>query len=197
MVLQFSQIATENNYDFVEIFTCEDGIACLQVELVARVSGAIIPEPLSSDTGIFKLLFTSDSAESSSQFGFNARYEAIGARASNCPDRKTMTVGSGNDVGVVDFWTTHAGEKYLNNAYCSWILDLTVPGALELSFPLFDTEANWDVVRISECADVECRIYNQLENVQFSGPEAPALFWTQFTSSTVCCPLARPYLSHK
>lgn len=177
VTLQFTQLSTENNYDVVTVFACPD-IACTQGQQIAVISGTTLPEALSTDTGIFKIAFTSDS--SGNFRGFQASFEAFGGRAANCPsasDLEVRTVGTDAE-GTINFYS-----GYLNNAQCQWILQLQGSGVLEVSFPQLQTEQEFDLIRISECADPECRVVDELQGTVVSGSVDPSLNFTTGSST--------------
>eukprot|EP00961_Rhodomonas_salina_P249125 3367082-Rhodomonas_salina.1 len=76
--------------------------------------------------------------------GFQAMYTAVGGRAANCPSPNaplTLTVNSDSTSASEELDFMSDGD-YLNNAHCSWILqvDSGISGALEIFFTDFSTE---------------------------------------------------------
>ncbi len=59
ITLQFTVFQTESNYDFVTIKSCTT-INCLQSSVLGRYSGSTIPSPVTSNTGIMMIQWSSD-----------------------------------------------------------------------------------------------------------------------------------------
>ncbi len=76
VTLQFITISTESGYDLVTVKSCT-AIGCSQTSELGRYSGTTIPSPVTSNTGIMLIQWTSDSATSSS--GWSATWSSTRA----------------------------------------------------------------------------------------------------------------------
>ncbi len=85
ITLQFTAFQTELNYDFLAVKSCTS-IDCVQTSLLGRYSGETIPRPLTSNTGIMLILWTSDQVTTES--GWSASWSSVivgGIYSTNIP----------------------------------------------------------------------------------------------------------------
>lgn len=133
--IEFEQFQTEPDYDFVSIY---DGSRVESRYMVRRFSGNDLPPIITTAIPEATVYFTTD--ESITDQGWSLRYTTIsqpycsGTTILTAPSG-TITDGSGN-------------SDYTNRVRCSWLI--RPPGAsfVRLRFTEFNTEANYDFVRI-------------------------------------------------
>ncbi len=74
VTLQFNSFNTESNYDFVTVKSC-NAIDCSQTSELGKYSGTTIPSPMTSNTGIMQIVWTSDLVTTST--GWSASWSSI------------------------------------------------------------------------------------------------------------------------
>jgi hypothetical protein len=74
VTLQFTAFRTEQNYDFLNVWSCTT-VKCAQTSLLGRFSGSTIPGPLTSGTGVMLIQWTSD--EGTTESGWAASWSSV------------------------------------------------------------------------------------------------------------------------
>ncbi len=105
ITLQFTSFQTEQNYDIVIVKSCT-AIDCLQSTVLGQYSGSSIPSPVTSNTGVMLIQWTSDSIVTRSGWsaswssvmivgGLLSRFLSTSFQVAGCP---SLTAGSFRDA---------------------------------------------------------------------------------------------------
>ena len=139
ITLKFSQFSTENNWDFLKVYNTISGAT----GLLGTYTGSSVPSPVTSATGIMRLVFTSDGNTVSS--GFAAIWTSVGGDCgsiNNMPNSSTISSrGTLYDSGGPTGNYSNSEDKLLN---------ITPFDATEicLKFTHFSTEVNYDYLKV-------------------------------------------------
>ena len=165
LVLKFSEMDVEADYDFVIINECS-GLAydstdpaalptCQDPVQIAELSGYISSDSLASayytsSTGIMEVRLTSDQSITSD--GFSASWELSATEPFTC----TAPCACGQFAQEEgSFSDGSGGESYSNNADCRWKILSPSRQSVRLRFTAFGTEADYDyVMRVCVCVCV-------------------------------------------
>lgn len=137
--LNFFQFATESGNDIVNVY---DG-ATTSDPLLGSFSGTSIP-PITTSTG-GSMLVTFNSNSSITSTGWRATYNA--QPLPSCIGLTTLTAPSGT------FDDGSGTANYDNNLNCSWLIQPPGVFSVDLSFIAFDTELNFDFLRVYDGVD--------------------------------------------
>jgi len=151
--LTFSKFETEEGYDFVTIFNCADGEACVNTTQVAGLSGFLVSgQKVQSSTGVMRVVFTSDYAITYGGFAASwiAKAEADPITDGACSGTVAFTEASGS------LEDGSGAGPYANNLECIWTIEPPGAQTIELVFSEFETEEGFDYVVVFECADTDC-----------------------------------------
>jgi hypothetical protein len=74
VTLQFTTFSTEQNYDFLKVWSCT-AVECSQTSLLGQFSGSTIPGPLTTNTGVILIQWTSDAENT--EFGWSASWSSV------------------------------------------------------------------------------------------------------------------------
>jgi lysophospholipase L1-like esterase len=132
ITLTFSQFNTEAGYDFVRVYNGPT----TAYPLLGQYSGNNLPPVLTSTGGTLLIRFTSDGGVVAQ--GWEASYTSNAGGCSNetfSAPTGTVTDNSGNG-------------NYSDNMDCQKLIQPTNAGSITLSFTQFNTEANYDFVRV-------------------------------------------------
>jgi hypothetical protein len=133
--IEFTQFRTEANFDFVFLY---DGDQVNSNYLIRRFSGTSLPPITTSATPRALVYFTSD--YSNTDQGWSLNYTAL--TQPYCQGQTTLTAASGT---ISD---GSGNSDYTNRANCRWLIQPTGANWVELSFSAFNTESNFDFVRV-------------------------------------------------
>jgi hypothetical protein len=86
ITLEFTSFDTEEDYDFVTIKSCT-AVDCLHSTQLGRYSGSMIPDPVTSDTGIMLIEWLSDETETAP--GWSANWSSVDLGGSFCHHQPT------------------------------------------------------------------------------------------------------------
>ncbi|MBX3102302.1 MAG: S8 family serine peptidase [Bacteroidetes bacterium] len=134
--LTFSAMSTESDYDLVRVY---DG-ATTGASLLGSYSGTSLPPQLTSAGNALLVTFTSD--ESNTAAGFSASWTSIAPAVGHCSGSQTLT---GNTGTISD---GSGSNNYQSNADCSWLIQPSNGGRVQLSFSAFGTESCCDFLRV-------------------------------------------------
>jgi Zn-dependent metalloprotease len=127
VTLSFSQFATELNYDGIVVYDGWDNSA----KQIAVLTGSVIPNSVTSNTGKMLVYFISD--YSTVDQGFSANYSSTGTGF--CTSGPNLIT---NDYGII---TDGSGSSnYCNNQDCSWLIKPDQATSITLNFEEFDLE---------------------------------------------------------
>jgi Zn-dependent metalloprotease len=160
VTLNFTNINTESNYDWVVIYDSLNG-----TNLLGKFSGTTIPNSITSSTGQMVVVFISDYANISQ--GFTANYTSTGS--SYCSG---VTVLNSSDTGGISDGS--GANKYCNNMNCSWLIQ--PPQAQKVTF-------NFISFNLQNASADGRTIYDAVEIYDGINDSAPLL--GRFTGSTV------------
>ncbi len=141
ITLTFTEFHLEDGNDYVRIF---DGSSALD-PVLGEFTGSTLPEEISSNGGSILIHFTSN--ESIRAPGWSASY------TSNAPDcgpclEETYTEASG---ALSD---NSCAENYMNDVDCQKLIQVAGADYITLSFLEFNTEANYDYVRVYDGSSI-------------------------------------------
>jgi hypothetical protein len=143
ITLEFLTFDTENDFDFVRVY---DGTTT-SAPLLGTFSGIGLPPVITSSGGAILIHFTSDNVTSAA--GWYATYNAVTAAASGqCNGLVTYNGPSGT---ITD---GSGGASYGLNQNCQFLIQPTGVSNISLSFTSFETELNFDFVKIYDGASV-------------------------------------------
>ena len=131
--LTFTSFNTESNYDKLYVY---DGITTSD-PLLGTYSGSSIPPATTANSGKMLVRFVSD--VSTVKSGWSAKYTS---QSSFCTGTTTIT----NSTGTISDGS--GSNDYKDNSNCKWIIKPSNASSVKLSFTSFDTESNYDIVKI-------------------------------------------------
>lgn len=154
--LEFTQFRTESGYDFVTLY---DGGLVDSRYLIQRFSGTSLPPTVTSAIPEILVYFTTD--QSITEQGWTLSYTAISQPY--CQGLTTLTAPSGS------FSDGSGNSDYTNRSNCRWLIQ--PPGAtwIRLSFSSFNTESNYDFVRVYDGATTSAPLLGS-----YSGTNLPS-----------------------
>jgi len=129
--LNFTSFDTEEGFDFVKVY---DGNSTTSTSL-GTFSGSSIPDNITSSGNELFITFTSD--ENETYAGWEASYTSTPSR---CETILTNAYG---------YFSDGSGESnYEYDQDCSWLIQVEDGNIIELSFTSFDTEYDFDFVKV-------------------------------------------------
>ncbi len=143
ITLSVNQIDLENSYDYIKVY---DGNTT-NAPLLASWSGNTIPSNVTSTGGEMLVHFTSDHLINKS--GFDLSYSTT-----STPNNGIVNHGYCNDITSYNLpvGTFHdgsgVGADYLDSTHCYWLIQPNQADTIELTFISYDTEANYDFIRV-------------------------------------------------
>jgi len=134
ITLNFSQFATETDYDYVDVY---DGNSTSATR-IGHFSGSSIPSSVTATSGSMFVRFTSD--DSQMYQGWATNYSV--STPSYCNGLTTLTANSGS------FTDGSGSNNYNNNTDCQWLIQPSGGGNITLNFSQFATETDYDFVDV-------------------------------------------------
>ncbi|MFN5209330.1 MAG: CUB domain-containing protein [Bacteroidota bacterium] len=141
ITITFSALSTELNQDFVKVYSGTNASGTL----LGNYSGSTLPSVLTIPSGNVFISFTSNNSITAA--GFSLSYTSSSTPLSFCGGNPVFTAPSG---------TINDGSgtaEYLDNTYCTWLIQPTGVQQILLSFTAFATELNYDFVDIYNGTD--------------------------------------------
>lgn len=126
ITLNFSELATELNYDGVVIY---DSLSA--TNQLGIYSGNTLPSSITSSTGAMLVVFISDYSTTSQ--GFTANYTSNGS--SYCSG---TTIVNSSDYGTISDGS--GVNNYCNNSNCTWLIQPPQASSISLRFTELDLE---------------------------------------------------------
>ncbi len=136
ITITFSAFSTELNQDFVRVYSGTNASGTL----LGTYSGTTIPSALTIPSGNVFISFTSNNTVNAA--GFSLSYTSGSTPTSFCSGNQVFTAPSGT---ITDGSGT---AEYLNNSYCTWLIQPTGVQQISLAFTQFTTESGYDFVDI-------------------------------------------------
>ncbi|HIA07157.1 MAG TPA: T9SS type A sorting domain-containing protein, partial [Flavobacteriales bacterium] len=160
ITLDFTAFDTETTYDKVKVY---DG-PTTSSNILGTFSGTSLPTTVTSTGGDMLLHFTSDG--SIVKTGWDATYTSstTGGGSPGCSGTTTMITVSGT------FSDGSAANDYASNSDCKWLIQPSGATSVTLSFSSFDTEVNYDFVRVYDGASTTDSLIGE-----FSGSSQPGV----------------------
>lgn len=157
--ITFSAFATEAGYDYVRIYDGNDATATL----LGSYSGATLPSTITTTANVAYITFSSDELVTGAGFMLNYTCVTPPPPVVLCSGTTLLTDCNGT---ISDGSST---SNYDNNMACNW--SISPPGAtsITLTFSNFNTEANYDFVKIWDSPDNSGTVLGN-----FSGTALPA-----------------------
>ncbi|MCX7606927.1 MAG: T9SS type A sorting domain-containing protein [Bacteroidia bacterium] len=154
--IEFTQFRTESGYDFVTIY---DGPQVNSRYMVRRFSGTALPPVVTTSTPEATVYFTSDG--NITDQGWSLNYTLLTQPYCQGTMQLTAPAGTLSDGS--------GSSDYTNRTNCRWLIQ--PPGAswIQLSFSSFNTEANYDFVRVYDGATTSSPLLGS-----FSGSSLPS-----------------------
>ena len=155
ITLNFTEFNLENGNDYVRIY---DG-AGTSDPLLGEFTGTTLPEAITSGGGSMLIHFSTNDIQTAS--GWAAQYTSTAPYCGPCLD-ETFTGPSGA-------LSDNSCDEYLNNADCRKLIQPAGADYITLSFTAFNTESNYDYVRVYDGASTADPLLGE-----FSGTTLPA-----------------------
>lgn len=143
-------------YDAVEVYDGTNASA----PLLGRFSGNNIPPSITSTSGSMYVKFYSDVVVNAQ--GWSAYYSST--TTNYCTGTTNLTAPSGT------FSDGSASNLYGNNSNCSWLIQPAGAINISLSFPAFNTEANYDAVIVYDGANNAAPVLGQFTGTSIPTP---------------------------
>eukprot|EP00873_Tetraselmis_striata_P029072 jgi/Tetstr1/449336/TSEL_003850.t1 len=162
--LEFTRLDVQENFDFVRVFAgpAADGPWARLAELTGTLDDAALADSavFATESAVMKVEFSADASQHKS--GFAAHYwQTDGPPAppspDGSPDGATCMMDNGRITEAIGRLSDGSGvyANYSAGAECSWVVRPSMPAhyGLHLRFDRFDTEENFDFVRLYELND--------------------------------------------
>jgi len=156
ILLEFDSFDTEAGYDFLAVY---DGTSAT-APLMGRSAGTTIPGPYTSRSNAIFIEFRSDEYVQGSGFSAHWSSFSFGGNVAPCDHSEHIELtGADGSFGCNGY--THRLED-------SWHITGNAGERLVLSFNTFDTERDYDFVKVYDGADAGAQLVGT-----FSGPDLP------------------------